>query len=309
MFVAGLAIGIAFLAIFNWTLYGSPLRSGYGDVSVLFAWDHLWPNMSRYARWFGEYQTLVPFLGLAALLLPLPVVWRRAADRRAAVFLAIFVVIVWLQYCAYQVFDGWWYLRFLLPCWPFIMIGFAQVVWRLGQTSRWAAAAATVVVIALVARGSWIGVQEGSFELWQGESRYVPTTQLVAKMTEANAVIFSSQLSGAVRYYGGRVSVAFNWMEPDWLDRGIAFLAEHGAHPYALLDDWEVDLFKTHFAGQQALARLGEPPVLTYVTAGETRLFDLLPSSRARPPLDVREVPLRRPPCVPPAPRPVLVLK
>lgn len=309
LFALGLAICVVFLAIFNWQLYGSPLRSGYGDVSVLFAWDHLWPNIRHYTQWFAEYQTLLPLMGLVALVVPVPAVWRRAADRRVVVFLGLFVVIVWLQYCAYQVFDGWWYLRFLLPCWPFIMIGFAQYTWRLAQVSRWAAVSGTVVVLALVARGAWIGVKEGSFELWQGESRYVTTTHLVAKMTEPTAVIFSLQMGGAVRYYGGRVSVAFNWMEPDWLDRGIAFLAEHGVHPYALLDDWEVQLFKEHFPGQQALARLDEPPILTYITAGETRLIDLLPAASPHTPLQVREVPLRQPLCVPPAPRPVLVLK
>jgi hypothetical protein len=308
-FLLGFSVCVVFLAIFNWTLYGSPLRSGYGDVSILFSWEHLWPNITHYARWFADYQTLLPFVGLAAIVLPMPALWRRAADRRVVLFLAAFVLIVWLQYCAYQVFDGWWYLRFLLPCWPFIMIGFAQIVWRIGQTSRWAAAAATLLVIALVARGAWLGVKEGSFELWQGESRYVTTTQLVAKMTEPNAVVFSSQMTGAVRYYGGRVTVAFNWMEPDWLDRAVAFLAEHGVHAYALLDDWEMQLFKDHFPGQKTLARFDEPPVLTYITAGETRLIDLLPAARPHTPLEVREVPLRQPQCVPPAPRPVLVLK
>jgi len=40
----------------------------------------------------------------------------------------VLVLAVFAQYAAFLVFDLWWYLRLLLPCWPFLMLACGAVV-------------------------------------------------------------------------------------------------------------------------------------------------------------------------------------
>jgi hypothetical protein len=309
-YVAGIVPGIVVLALFNSRMYGGPIKSGYGDLDTIFAWSNLWPNATNYLLWFVQIETVLPLLGVAALLLPWRAAWPATADRSFVVALAAFVGLLYGQYCAYAVFDAWWYLRFLLPGFPIVMLGFGHVAWRVATWAPLARAVVTLVVVALVARGAWLAVKMNGFELWQGEYRYVGTAHLVRDLTEPNSIIIAGQHTGALRYYAGRKTLSVSWMDRQWLDRTVEFLEARGAHPYALLDDWEVRDLKKYFEGQKKLALLDAPPVLAYHTAGVTRLFDLssVPSN-PKTPVVVYEQRQKGPVCYPPAPTPRLVLK
>jgi hypothetical protein len=235
--------------------------------------------------------------------------WPETTDRSFLVALGLFIVLLVGQYCAYAVFDAWWYLRFLLPGFPLIMLGFAQLLWRVAAGGRVAARVATAIVLILVVRGAWRGVTEWSFELWQGEYRYVATSHLVRDLTPANSIVIAGQHSGAVRYYAGRMTLNWGWLDGQWLDRAVAFFEDHGVQPYALLDDWEARDFAKYFEGQATLTRLSAPPVLEYLTSGTTRLFELRREPQTRSPLVVREQRQKRAVCYPPGPRPSVVLK
>jgi hypothetical protein len=71
-----------------------------------------------------------------------------------------------------------------------------------------------------------------------------------------------------VRYYGGRMTLRFLWLDGAWLDRVAAWLNEHGAPSYMLLRRDEVAAFKEHFKGATALARLDAPPIFLYPESG-----------------------------------------
>lgn len=58
-------------------------------------------------------------------------------------------------------------------------------------------------------------------------------------------------------------------------------LAAQGAHPYLLLNDWELPAFLDRFAGQRASAFVEGQPVFTYQGAGRTFLFDLMAEREA----------------------------
>jgi hypothetical protein len=62
--VAAAGIGVALL---QWRWYGSPLQSGYGAASGLFALANVFPNAVRYARWIWETQPVLFLAPLACL--------------------------------------------------------------------------------------------------------------------------------------------------------------------------------------------------------------------------------------------------
>jgi hypothetical protein len=164
-------------------------------------------------------------------------------------------------------------------------------------------------------------VRQGAFDAWQGERRYPSVARHVSQVTPENSVILSMQHSGTLRYYGGRMTMRYDSIEPDWLDRAIVWLSARGVESYLLAEDWELPSIRERFAGTRALAALDAPPVLIYDGGGRIQLFDLSagsdphegegsPARHGLPPRGgrIRETfkDLR---CVPPAPQPRLVLK
>jgi hypothetical protein len=102
----------------------------------------------------------------------------------------------------------------------------------------------------------------------------------------------------------------FDLLNEEWLDRAIAWLTDHGRHPYILLEDWERPIFEKRFAATSELGRLSLTPVLAYRAygiPGTVYLFDT-----ARPAADTWEPPPIRNPqprCLPPATPPRLAIE
>jgi hypothetical protein len=63
-------------------------------------------------------------------------------------------------------------------------------------------------------------------------------------------------------------------LNPEWLDRAVAFLRDRGVATYAVLEYWEEAEFRQRFRGQQLLADLDRGPAAT-ARAGETRIYPL----------------------------------
>src|SRR5205085_835323 len=133
----GLLPGILAVAWLNAHLYGSPLRSGYGTLSQQFSIHNVLTNLRHYLSWFAEANSWLALLGLIVILLPLPALWQRTRDRSILVLFAVLTATLWGEYLAYTKFhaDEWWYLRFLLPCWPLMMIGLANVFDLFGRSA------------------------------------------------------------------------------------------------------------------------------------------------------------------------------
>jgi hypothetical protein len=92
-------------------------------------------------------------------------------------------------------------------------------------------------------------------------------------------LILSSIHAGSLRYYGGRATLRFDILDPAWLDDAVAWLDDHGRHPYVLVEDWEMDLFRKRFAAHSRLGDLQAAPALAYRAyrmSTTVYLFDLL---------------------------------
>lgn len=264
--------GIAVPAWANWRLYGSPLRSGYGTAETIYDWSNVLPNIERYADMLVRSHQAVAFVGLAALVFPARRLWPRVEDRSVFVGIGAFVFSILAQYVAYEPALGEGYLRFLLPLWPFVMVGAARVLFTVSRR-KWMAAVLAVGIVVytgisvdrLCTRGACDG---------RRERRYSEAGRLARERTEPTSVIYSSQHSGSMRYYGGRLTLRYDLLNPAWLDRSVEWFASRGIHAYLVLDDWEVEGFRRRFAGQQRLSQV-DVPVFIYRGTLRVLFFDL----------------------------------
>jgi hypothetical protein len=307
-FAVTTALGVAAVAAINQHLYGSATTSGYGRLEDQVALTRVLPNLQRYTSWFIETHTVIPLLGLIALALPLRRFWPRVADRTIFAVLGSVIVLLWGFYCAYLEFESWGYLRFLLPSWPLIMTGLgALAVWvgTFGRATRWVTG---IVIVALGVSNTIEACRRDVFEQRQAARHEAPIGRLVTTHTPPNSVLLTFERSGSMRYYGGRVTLRYDLLDSEWLDRAVAWLTARGVRAYAVLDRRQADEVRARFSTQRA-ATAFDRPFLVYEPAG-TALFDLSqPREPALPPTVITESFPDEPHCDPPVPLLPLVLK
>jgi hypothetical protein len=282
-FAAAASVGCASIAAVNRSLYGSPLSSGYGDLSYLFSPAYIPTNVQRYGIWFIESQTPIALLGLAALAFES---W----------MLLTFVVTVFALYIAYTPFDAWWFLRFLLPAWPAVCVGTSALLLRRVPGGGVFLSIAAAVLVAIGVHGIWFAATHGAFPSGEGDHRYATIGKLVEQATDPSSVILTGQNSGATRYYGGRLTMRFDLLDEAWLDSAVTWLTDRGRHPYFLLEEWELPRFQRRFAPRNKLGALALTPVMAY---DHVYLFD--PSRPDGPMLRPTPPPSAWPKCVEPA--------
>lgn len=256
----GVAPVVAGLAWLNTHLFGSPLMSGYGSLGPFYSTTHFWTNIATFTRWTVETQTPVVFAGV--LFFVLPRAFREPRIDFPRVLLGGTMLAVVVSYVFYMPFGAWWFLRFLLPMWPVLMLVTAVVLDAIVR--RWPSTTSRLAVLGCLALITWWGVttadERRAFDLWRGERRFVDVARYVSDHTDSRAVILTSQHSGSIRHYAGRLTLRWDLLHAAWLDRAIAYLAETGRHPYVLLDDDEIEKFRTRFRDLNRLGALDWTP-------------------------------------------------
>jgi hypothetical protein len=279
--------GVGAIAIINDRLHGSPFTSGYGELGELFVLSRVPTNLWLYLRWLIQAHTPVALLGLAAVFFS----WRRIRPPRqsaeTSIVIALFVAVLWTIYAAWLVFDVWWFTRFLLSSWPFIMLGTGSLAVALFAAGP--RIFRPVVVVAVLALGVYqfhFASEWQAFGARDGRRRFVAAARLVRSMTDRNSVVISNDHSGSIRYYGGRMTLDYAWMPRGRaVDAAIAWLVSRGVHPYVAVEEWELDEVRRRFADSETSAKLDRPPIAIYEHPGRMLLFDLdaPPAPEARP--------------------------
>ena len=267
-------------------LYGSPFRTGYGQLGHLFSLSAFSVNASRYTGWLLETQTVFPLLAFAA---PFVVAREKRSDAWLAIGLIIGTCVV---YFFYTPFEDWSYLRFLLPAIA-LMTVLASVVTvqvvahTVHQKARLDGASAkadgrTLIVIAIAAGLALFYVRTAedrlAFNLKHLERRYRSAGLVVRDTLPANAVVLSVWDSGAVRFHGRKDALVWAGLDPQWLDRSLAWLDEQGHPPYILVESWEEPAFRERFGHHSDIGKLDWPP--KYEIDRVVRIFD--PKDRER---------------------------
>src|SRR5262249_27157581 len=155
-----------------------------------------------------------------------------------------FVVAMFVCYIPYEVFDAWWYLRFVLPAYPALLaLTGTAVVWVLARGPwQWQTAgyAAVALVVAFLVRES---AQRHAFGLWEFERRFRLAGDYVGSRLPANAIILAAQETGSVRFYSDRPTIAWRGLPPKSLDEALAFARVHNLKPYLLIENGEQQEF------------------------------------------------------------------
>jgi hypothetical protein len=281
-----------FMAWIHTLWFGSPIKTGPGDLTGdLFSAANILPNLCLYPSWFIATQTPLALAGVAALFLPVRRLWRSADGAAIAIFFAAMFVVVLFIHTLFVPLDEWWYLRYLLSLWPPIFVGLALVLSLLWESRRPGSKIVAVAVIAvLCVFGLRVAAVRGAFRNGPQERRYVEAARLVAARTPDTAVILSNQHSGTARYYSGRMTLRYDWIPREWLDRALAWLDAQGRPAYVLLEEWELDRFREHFKDQGAAGALDRQ--LVFVSRGDgprVYLYDLrAPAGDEHPPVPRR---------------------
>ena len=252
--VGGLVPGVAVVAFLQAAIYGSPLRSGYGDLGQLFSVSHVAANLVNYPAWLSLAHSPVLALGLLA-----PLVVRR---RAAAWILMVFVLAVVAAYLPYVPFADWWYSRFLLPGLPVLVVLMVAVLARAARRMPAPRDAAALALVAAAICGFWLTRANdlAVFRIKALEQKYVELGRLASTRLPARAIVLAAQPAGSVRYYARLPTLSWDAIEPAWLDRVLDECRSRGLVPYFAIESWETDAFRSHFKDQSAVASLDWPP-------------------------------------------------
>jgi hypothetical protein len=258
----------------NDALYGSPFRTGYGQLGHLFGVSALSVNVPRYLSWLVEAHTPFPLLAFVApLVLP--------REKRLDLWLAIgLIVATCAVYFFYNPFDEWSYLRFLLPAIALMLVLASSVF---VEMLKFAPAAGRTILVGGVAAGLAVVCVRAAedrlaFNLRFLEQRFRSAGVVVRDTLPANAVVLSVWDSGAVRFHGRKEALTWGGLEPDWLDRALTWLDQHGHTPYIMLESWEEPAFRSRFGNHSDVGKLDWPP--KYEVDRTVRIYD--PKDRPR---------------------------
>jgi 4-amino-4-deoxy-L-arabinose transferase-like glycosyltransferase len=267
MFSLAVIPAAGFIAWLYTYWYGSPLNSGYGSLDALYSAANIAPNLSRYSRWLLESQTP---LVLAAVIAPILV--RR---RMAAAALLAFTAAVLCSYLLYFPFDVWWYLRFLLPAYPALLVLTAGALLAVSRRLPTQLRSLVTVALLMVVANRTIAyaAARATFDTG-GEQKYAITGRYVADHLPANAVIFCEQHSGSLRYYANRTTIRYGGVPVDHLEGAVAELDRLGYRPYLVVEDWEEEVFRQRFAGRGVLDALAGGAEVE-LPLGKVRIYPL----------------------------------
>lgn len=229
--------GAAAFAFYNWRVYGSPVLTGYGDVSSAFSREFLSHNLAHFARWIPALLSPVIMLVLAAPFLP------AARQRGYGMLAAWWVTLTGFYSFYYNSGETWWYLRFILPAFPALILGSLAVLATSAQAFRVRTRLGLVAVsgVLLFAAGWQIRQIQHlavmTFE--QGERNYPDAAHWAQKNLPANSAIFCLQVSGAFYYYSDFMMVRWDQVAAGQYAALHAALAEQQRPIYAALFPFE----------------------------------------------------------------------
>ena len=284
---AGVLPGCVLIGMLYAAWYGSPFKSGYGSLDSIYHWPNAWPNLARYPAWAAESQTPLVALAFAAPMLVSRVSRAGRVGSQATVIAMSwvgFIVLVLASYLLYEAFNAWWFVRFMLPAFPPLLVLTSVSIVALSQRlslgrsaqregGAWLRVLIPSVLIAVMMwHGIVYAIDHDAFSA-RSERKYAAVADYVSRRLPRNAALLSMQHSGSIRYYSGRATVRFDHIAPAQLESTLAALTAAGYRPYILLEPWEVPQFRKRYTGLSPLSSLDWPPVAVMRNT-DIRIYD-----------------------------------
>lgn len=279
-FAIGLCPSIGALLFLQSRLYGSPFASGYGEVSSLFAWSNVLPNVEAYTWRLvrGEPASLLLLISVVLVLVVArvrAVPWPSGGLGRVVLLGSVTAAVVLACYLPYGQFTEWFYLRFFLPAFPaaFALVS-AVTLSALAFLPPAARGVAFAAVLTLVATSNIVTAdREQAFHLHLFEARYRLAGQYLAASLPANAVVVSAQESASALYYTPFPVVRWDLIATS-LDTVVADLRAARRTAVLVIEDWEVPALRARFP-LSTLAKLERSPRAEVVGTTRVGIFEL----------------------------------
>jgi hypothetical protein len=254
-FAVGAAPGFAFLFGFNQLVHRHPLRTGYGDVAEEFALSYFRQRWNHYTHWLGK--TFTPLVPLAWL----GVVASRETRWRDRLLLLVWFGSYFVFFCFYRFYAQWWYLRFLVPGFPALIIGAILAVrgaWHtldlrlhLTRLERTSGNVIPALVLGFVlSREVSVGVSRRVFDTAETEAIFRRACRYAAEQLPAGSIVLSFLMSGALEYYTDLPYLRFDSMDRRMARRILRRTQRQGCRWYALVHPHELDAFRQRDLGQ-----------------------------------------------------------
>jgi hypothetical protein len=249
----------------QWRYFGSPLNSGYGAATEIYALGNVIPNARLYGGWLVETHgpwLLAAPLGLMTTLGRVGGVGRvgRAGD---LLWLFAFAAAIVAAYLAYSQFEVWTYLRFLLPALAVAMIGtataLAAALNRVPSPVRLPVLLA--VLLAITAANLTSARRHDVFRFAERNVRARVVGERLGAVLPVNATIVSGEQSGAMRYYTGRTILRWDLMDEAAMRDAVEWVTLNGYQVWVVLDDWEEEAFRRRLPALAAITLDYEPTV------------------------------------------------
>jgi hypothetical protein len=240
LFIAGGLPGAAFFCIHSLEAYGSLLTTGYGDNSFGFLAGYIPGTLLHYARW-------LPALFTPVVVFNLGLPWAGSVPARTRWLLAAWMISFAAFYSCYEcTHQTWWYLRFLLPAAPAMVVGgllVAQAAFRrlppvLDPEHSVSVLAAACALIA--AESHWTNRDLLALAIGKEELRYGQAAEWMIKNAPPDAVCLTMQASGALFYYTHLTIIRWDTLNADNVARVEAAIRNSNRPLYAVLFPFEV---------------------------------------------------------------------
>jgi hypothetical protein len=240
LFVLGGLPGAAFFFAHSMAAYGSLATTGYGDASLGFSLAFVPATLAHYGRWLPLLLTPA-----VAFNLVLPFLGGESARSR-------WLIVSWIL--AYGAFystyicthETWWYLRFLLPAVPALVIGGLLALQSLaGRLPAWADPGRSIAVCAAVlvlaaAQLSLADTRLSALSVGTQERLYGRVADWMEENLPKDSVCLSMQMTGALVYYTPFTFIRWDSLDAGNVGRIDSVIRASGRPLYAVLFPFEV---------------------------------------------------------------------
>jgi hypothetical protein len=236
--------GIAGWMEVNHAAYGGYLQSGYGAIGNEFHAGLVAGTLAYCVRWLPILLSPIVLVspGILAFLRRQP---RAAAVLAswAAAFVAFYLPYRWTH-------ENWWFLRFLLPAAPALIVAslivLQQVFERLQARfpEKWSRTLPQLLLlVAVVSEASQIGPLD-AWSIGRGERKYGRVADWLGANAPGNSAVIAHQFSGALFYFTGVTLLRADQMDHATSERVRAAARSAGIPVYAVLFPFELGTLK-----------------------------------------------------------------
>lgn len=256
LFALGGLPSALFLLGFNQTAYGHMFRSGYStlDAAGMVKLSYIPTRFLHYVTWLSAMMSPLPLIGWVSGL------FLHSTRRRRALLLTWFGAF-FAFYCCYQIYDAWWYTRFLLPGIPALIIGSLLTVdyvteWLAQRYTKTMSARRSGLLVAtlfLLLTLGFSGYFIRRFEITSiGRTEYVypRASQWAQARLPGNALVLAMEMSGVLKFYQRRPVVRWDMIEPEQWPVLKKQAQEKGRYWYALLLPHEIAEAQQRLSGR-----------------------------------------------------------